>query len=125
MLNSSQGYVNINCHVCVSPLKERLGPWNYVVPALLVTASVGFGFLANENTKFEMRLEPRGQIPKQVEKLTNYIKTYNRTRDSDIEDFEDDCLFKDMTSILDVLQESQAYKENPVRLFFKKVNRFN
>ena len=93
-----------------------------MVPALLVTASVGFGFLANENTKFEMRLEPRGQIPEQVVKLTNYMDIYNRTRDSNIDDFEDDCLIKDMTSILDVLQESQTYKENPVRLFFKKVS---
>ena len=39
--------------------RERLGPWNYMVPTLLVIVTIGFGFSANMNPKFEMRLEPR------------------------------------------------------------------
>ena len=39
--------------------REHLGPWNYMVPTLLVIVTIGFGFSANMNPKFEMRLEPR------------------------------------------------------------------
>ena len=82
--------------------KERIGPWNWLLPILLCGVACYFGYLANVHPKFRFNLEPKGTLGRMIENVQRRLDIFDTNKDDVTNSTASECApypsFSDMLS---------------------------
>jgi len=102
--------------------KERIGPWNWVLPITLCLIACGFGVVANLYPKIDMHREPKGAFGRVLDKIFSKVSLYEDDMRRVKEYGEQECL--PFATFNDVLKENMDKRANilmnPIHNFFNR-----
>jgi hypothetical protein len=102
--------------------KERIGPWNWVLPITLCLIACGFGVVANLYPKIDMYREPKGAFGRVLDRIFSKVSLYEDDMRRMKEYGEQECL--PFSTFNDVLKENMDRRANilmnPINSFFNK-----
>lgn len=103
--------------------KERLGPWNWLVPIMLCLISFGFGCLGNIYPKLRYEIEPKGKFGRLIDQLNDQMNFYQNDMYDVKNDTSMECLpYATFHAVLD----EYGYKNplmSPVHRFFNETEK--
>ncbi|TRY80092.1 hypothetical protein TCAL_17091 [Tigriopus californicus] len=103
--------------------KERLGPWNWMVPIMLCLISFGFGCLGNIYPKLRYEIEPKGKFGRLIDRLNDQMNFYQNDMHDVKNDTSMECLpYATFHAVLD----EYGYKNplmSPVHRFFNETEK--